>query len=1076
MTHSEHPTPLWLEDHASQVPALQLLQNLGWTYLTPGEALAMRGGRPSNVLLEGVLEVHLPKMNRIRYRGEEYPFSDSSIHGAIEALKNLVFDGLIRTNEKAYDLLCLGKSLQQSVRGDLKSFTLQYINWLEPDRNVYHVTEEFAVERTGTKDTYVPDIVLFVNGIPLAVIECKRTDLGPGRDPVDQAISQHLRNQKDDGIPRLFLYSQLLLAVSRNSAKYATTGTPKKFWAAWRELGDTDAVIRGDINRPLDAAQKSKLFGDRFSYVREHFDSLEGSGGREVTEQDRTVWSLCKPKRMLDLSYRYILFDAGVKKVARYQQFFTVENTLNRIRRLDQGERRGGVVWHTQGSGKSLTMVMLAKAIALEKSIGEHKVVLVTDRVDLDEQIEGTFKHCGMAPERANTGSDLIEMLTSRKHRVITTVINKFEAADNKGVRIDDPNIFVLVDEGHRTQFGSRHGLMRGALPTACFIGFTGTPVRKRDKSTVERFGGLILPIYSIHRAVEDASVVPLLYEGRHIAESVRSDAIDEWFDRVTAGLTEKQRADLKKRFTTTDMLFRSEPVVRAIAWDVSTHFRDNWKHTPFKGQLVAPRKETAILYKQLLDEFGMVKSEVLISGPDDREGEEDIYQSNTDKVLQWWNATVGKNGRFQTEKEYNRQIINSFKFGDPHDDEAASEIIIVVDKLLTGFDSPNNTVLYLARTLREHTLLQAIARVNRLHDGKEYGYIIDYRGVLPELRQALEAYADFPGVEASDLTDTVRDIAEIIDKLPQHHSDLWSCFQEIRNKRDQEEYERLLADDALRVQFYERFARFSRTLADARSSAAYVEIAEQRRQRYQNDLAFFGVLRSAVRRRYAETIDFSEYEPKIRKLLDNYVGVETVEQIAGPINLFDSQERNKAIEAAHGDAAKADTIAHNTKRLLDEKWSKEDPAFYKKFSLMLQETITGFLTKRLTEAQYLQQALNLEKSVVTRTGDDVPESIRHNATARAYYGTIKDVLETSRADRSDLKTIAAEAAYWIDRLIENRRIVDWTTNPDVQNRMRQEIEDYLLDIGNTTGLDLGFDEVDTILDECLGIARNTRS
>jgi type I restriction enzyme, R subunit len=1073
--------PLVLEDHASQIPALQVLQSFGWTYLSPDEALALRGGRLSNVILDGILEQQLRVMNRIRYRGEEFPFSEGNIVGAMQALKDVLYDGLVRTNEKIYDLLSLGKSLQQSIQGDVKSFTLHYIDWEHPERNVYHVTEEFAVERSGTKDTYRPDIVLFVNGIPLVVIECKRPDLPPGHDPIKQAISQHIRNQKDDGIPSLFLYSQLLMVISKNDARYATTGTPQKFWARWKERNDHEWELHEIVNRPSRESAKDQLFKDRFAYIREFFDAVEANGGREITEQDRSLWSLCRPERVLELGYHYVVFDAGEKKIARYQQYFTVRNILNRIRNIQDGRRAGGVVWHTQGSGKSLTMVMLAKAIALDRggsgaqAWDDYKIVLVTDRVDLDDQIHRTFRHCGIEPEQATTGANLADMLQGKSQRVITTVVNKFEAvATRPGFRCDSPNVFVLVDEGHRTQYGPMHARMRKSLPNACFIAFTGTPVMKKDKNTVEKFGGMIKPTYTIRDAVADEAVVPLLYEGRHVSQRVDQTSIDEWFERYTADLNEHQRADLKRKFASTEMLFRGEPVVRAIAWDVSEHFRKNWKGTPFKGQLVAPRKETAILYKSFLDEFGIVKSQVLISPPDEREGEEDVYKENGDKVIRFWKSMMD---RYGTPKEYERQLINAFKFGDPNDEQLdAPEIIIVVDKLLTGFDCPRDTVLYLARLLREHTLLQAIARVNRLYEGKDFGYIIDYRGVLPQLDQALDFYSSLPDFDYKDLEGTVTSIADVIEKLPQTHSAIWDIFKGIKNKRDAEGYERLLADDALRVQFYDRFRDFARALAVAMSSESYFEkVSEEKNEEYKRDLKFFGALRLSVRRRYAEVIDFSEYEPKIKKLLDTYIATDEVQNITGAIDIFNKEARSQAIEEAHGEAAKADTIAHNTKRVLREKWQREDPAFYKKFSRMLQEVIDAFRAQRMEAAEYLRRATEIMNAVVTRTGDDIPVDLAGKEVAVAYYGSIKDVFDRIPEDSCDTRQLAVETALAFDRIINTRRIVNWTTNPDIQNRMRQEMEDFLFELKGRTGVNLQFKEIDTILDECLDIARVRR-
>ncbi len=265
---------------------------------------------------------------------------------------------------------------------------------------------------------------------------------------------------------------------------------------------------------------------------------------------------------MLELAYRYILYDAGEKKIARYQQFYCVKNITKRIKTFDiEGKRIGGVVWHTQGSGKSLTMVILAKAIALEPSIENYKIILVTDRVDLDDQIYKTFNHCGKEVEQAKTGKHLMEMIEGHKERIITTVIDKFDAAiSTKDFCISDPNIFVLVDEGHRGQYGSRHAKMRKTMPKACYIAFTGTPVMKKDKNTVTKFGGLIEPSYPISQAVKDKAVVPLLYEGRHVEQKVDSESIDSWFDKITKNLTKEQAADLKKEFSTTDQLNKAEP------------------------------------------------------------------------------------------------------------------------------------------------------------------------------------------------------------------------------------------------------------------------------------------------------------------------------------------------------------------------------------------------------------------------------------------------------------------------------------------------------------------------------------
>jgi len=1054
-----YDTPSFKEDDISQVPALQLLQHLGWQYLTPAEADELRGGRRSSVILDGVLVPQLRKFNKIRFKGEEHEFSEANLQSALTALRDVVLDGLVRTNEKIYELLLWGKSLQQSIRGDLKSFPLQYIDW-SPEtwlsNNVFHVTEEFVVERTGSHETCRPDLVLFVNGIPLCVIECKRPDI---KDAIDEAVSQQLRNQRDDYIPKLFLYSQLLLGVSKNEAKYGTTATAAKFWAVWKERTNVHGEIAKLVNKPLPTAAKDRLFSGRFQYVRQYFDAIERDG-RNVTEQDRALYCLCRPDRLLELMQRFTLFDSGEKKIARYQQYFTVRSIMDRVRRAgDNGKRLGGVVWHTQGSGKSLTMVMLANAIATAPDIDDFKVVLVTDRVDLDDQLYKTFRHCGTEPVQAKTGKHLAELIASHKSRIITTVIDKFEAAVGKhAVRNENPNIFVMVDEAHRSQSGRRfntpsimHAHMQRVLSNACFIAFTGTPLLKRERNTVHTFGGMIEPTYTIRQAVEDKAVVPLLYEGRHVEQKVERESIDEWFDRLTDRLSKEQRADLKKKFTTTDQLNKAQQKVMRVAWDISVHFRDNWQGTPYKAQLVTQDKSTALLFKRFLDEFGMVSSEVLISGPDTREGNQEVEETNPDGIQVFWKKMMT---RFGNEDTYNKQIINSFK----HADEP--EIIIVVDKLLTGFDAPRNTVLYLTRKLKDHTLLQAIARVNRLCEGKEFGYIIDYRGVLAELDSALDLYSSLPEFAKDDLAGTLTDVSAEIRKLPEKHSQLWDVFKSVRNKKDEEAYERLLADEEVRGHFYERLSAYARCLGIALSSSTFLEETPASKiEKYKADLKFFMKLRTSVRLRYAETIDFKEYEPKIQKLVDTYVGTGEVETITDLVNIFDADAFAKEVEKLGGDASKADTIAFRTKRTIEEKML-EDPAFYRRFSEMLEDAIRAFREQRLSDADYLRKVTEISASVRTRTGDELPEPLRGRPVAQAFYGVAREVFSRYADNGLEPQAAGVAAGVKIDELIQGLRIVNC------------DIEDFLFDLKEEHGFDLTFEEMDSIMEQCLEIAR----
>ncbi len=1068
-------TPSFKEDHISQIPALQLLQNLGYRYLTPEEALQMRGGKTTNVLLEDILRKQLKEINSIRVSTNKTSiFTDDNIERGILALKDLPMnEGYISASETAYNLITLGKALEQSIDGDKKSFTLQYIDWKNIGNNVFHVSEEFSVMRSTSKEHYRPDLVLFVNGIPLCVIECKRPDM---KEPLKQAISQHLRSQQEDGIRHLYVYSQLTLSIATQEASYATNSTPEKFWSKWKEKFDSETEeqnYRSKLfelkNSPLTVEQKNKLFSDRFKYVRQYFDSLEDSD-IQPTIQDEYLYGLCSPGRLLDIVFSFVLFDNGAKKVARYQQYFAVKKSMKRLSSIDGGRRKGGVIWHTQGSGKSLTMVMLAQAIAMDKTIRNPKIILVTDRTDLDRQITGTFRKCGMFVENASTGQRLVDLLESRSDAVVTTIINKFSAAMRKIKKpLESHDIFVLVDEGHRTQHGIFNIEMQKTLPNACFIAMTGTPLFKKDKSTAAKFGGII-DAYTVDQAVDDQAVVPLLYEGRLARQIVNASPLDTFFDMVSEPLTEYQKADFKKKFSRADQLNSAEQKIYAIAWNISLHFRDNWQGTPFKAQLVCDKKINAIRYKEFLDEIGMVSSEVLISPIDEREGEDSAYEKSGEKENRFWKRMMDEHGN---SKSYEKNIINRFK------NQKEPEIIIVVDKLLTGFDEPKNTVLYLTRNLQSHKLLQAIARVNRIYPDKEFGYIIDYYGVIENLDDALLLYSSFEDFDEDDLQGTLVNINEEIKKLPQKHSELWDIFKSVANKRDAEAYQLLLKDEAIRVVFYDKLAAFAKALKLALSSIQFHKETEEKTiDRYKKDLAMFMKLRVAVVERYSDAIDYKQYEGQIQKLIDTHITTEKVEIITELVNIFDKDKFQQEVENTTGKAAKADKIASRTAKHISEKM-EEDPAFYKKFSEMLKQTIAEYEAKRIDEAQYLSRVQEIMNNVLEYTDNDIPEELRDKVIAKAFYGLTLESLDDKIQDQVVKTQISVHTALQIDEFIKhavlenNQPIIDWQFKTNITGKLQIEIGDYLIDeVRDKYNINLSFGEMDEIAGRCIEVAK----
>ena len=1089
----------------SQLPALELLVALGYQPLSATEALHHRGGRTSSVLLHDILADRLLAINAFTYRGRRYRFDLEDAHEAIRHLRRGPdrAKGLLRTNQDIYDLLVLGTTITQSIGGDTKSYSFRYIDWERPENNVYHVTAEMEVQRAGSDRTRRCDLVAFVNGLPFVVIENKR----PTKD-VDEGVSQLIGYQGADNIPHLFHFAQLLMAMNRVKARYATVGTPAKFWQGWRrpdEPGAHDASLYRLANRPLAAAEAKAVYSGDLAAARPPLLATDTRalplpatdtrppplatdtpppllandsppGPRAVTSQDRAIHALCRHDRLLGLVRLFTVFDGGVRKIARHQQYFAVNRALDRIRhRNADGSRQGGVVWHTQGSGKSLTMVMLGRALVLAPDIASPRIVIVTDRTDLDDQIRDTFRACELEPVQAKSGRHLLGLIRDRAP-LVTTVVNKFDRALRKSSKPDaDPDIFVLVDESHRSHTG-RHGghgqlaiRMRRLLPRACYLGFTGTPLLGREKNTLGSFGALIHR-YAIDEAVADGTVVPLLYEGRFVDQQVTAETIDRWFEKLCEPLNDSQRADLKRKFSRLEALSQTDQAVRTKALDISEHFRRHWKGTGFKAQLVAPSKAAAIRFKEALDGIGDVSSEVVISAPDDREGNEEVDEAPRGRVRAFWDAAMQ---RFGSEKEYNRRTIDAFKGpGDP-------EILIVVSKLLTGFDAPRNTVLYICKDMKEHTLLQAIARVNRLHtegeESKKFGFIIDYQGLLGELDKALTAYTALEGYDQQDLAGAVVDVRAEIARLPDLHGTLWDVFRDVRPKSDMEAMEQLLADDALRDEFYARLRAFSRCLHIAISSEkAYDVLPEDEIAGMRRDWGRFYELRRSVRIRYQEAVDAREFEPKIRALLDDHVSALPAETVVEVVDIHDSGLlRQVAEEQGTSAASRADRIASATRRVIAENMER-NPAFYERFSALLQQTIADYREKRLSESDYLDRTLDITKEVARghREETQAPEAIRGNEDALAFHEIFRGQLADSGGSPVN-DDATARIALEVLELIGERRIVGVWSNETAQNEIRNALDDYFFDVlADERGIVLDEATMDDLTERVLALAR----
>ena len=1021
---------LYLEKNISQQPAIDLLTAMGYTYISPADCDKQRGSR-YHVLLRDILRGQLRRLNRYVYAGAENEFSAANIERAMEDLDEPLTDGLVRTSEKIYDALLLGKSYPETVGdGKMLSFNLRYIDWDNPQNNVFHVTEEFAVDSRDRQHNARPDIVLFINGIPFAVIECKAPHI-----PVEEAVGQMIRNQQAAYIPQLFKFAQFVVATNKNAVKYATAGTPKKFWSVWKEQ-DTEWL----------QTRLKALVPDRMP-----------------TEQDRNIVSLFSSERVYELIRYFILFDANVKKVCRYQQFFAVREIMKTIAESDEhGNRRSGVIWHTQGSGKSLTMVMLAKTILMELKDCHPRVVIVTDRKELDAQIAATFAHTRLTPARATSGRHLVELVNSARADVITSIINKFNTVERQEVKNPSRDIFVLVDESHRSNYGLMATRMRSVFPNACYIGFTGTPLMKSEKNTMARFGRLIHK-YTIRDGVEDGAIVPLIYEGRFVEQKVDEENIDLWFKQTTRRLTEAQREDLRRKWSSIRRLTSTDARIKRIALDISEHFIEGYKDTGFKAMLATNYKRDAIRYLECFEQFGDLNCAVVISPPDMREGVDDVDEGADDLVVSFWNKMMQQYGDAD---RYEEAIKNRFCDGE-------IDILIVCSKLLTGFDAPLCQVLYIDKELKEHGLLQAIARTNRLHEGKDYGLIVDYRGLIEKLDTAMDMYsgAGLENFDGGDLKGVVVDVMSAIGNLRSAYTQLVELFAPVGSISDAEAVEVFLADDKMRQDFYTLLCAFGRALhLVLNAEQAYNALSKEERQKYQDTFIFFSKVRRSVKLQYCDAIDNAEYEPLMQNLLDTHLSVAGLKKITSPIDILNKDDFEKELEELGSLRSKADAIASRMTRSISEK-RDENPAYYDSFSKRIRDALALYKEKVISEAEYLAKMRTImEDYYAGKSTVSYPERIKNNVHAQAFFGVLTALFDEVEDERIT-PDFVAEVSEEITKIVASHSQVDWTNNKTIHDRISQDIDDLFYKYEKEHGLKLSFDLIDKIIDNVKTVA-----
>ncbi|WP_421329705.1 type I restriction endonuclease subunit R [Aeromonas veronii] len=934
------------------------------------------------------------------------------------------------------------------------------MDWHNPQNNRFTFTEEFRVTRAGGIESRRPDIVCFVNGLPLVVIEAKRPDGNAKKGPtIKEGISQSLRNQRPDEIPLLFAYSQLLLSINGIEGRYGTCGTPEKFWAAWREEDIGDGEMTAIKNQPLSSEQLSALFSHRPAADLDWYQSLVAAGELAVSDQDRLLISLLSPDRLLEMTRLFTLFDKKAGKiVARYQQVFGIKRLIERInQKRPDGGREGGVIWHTTGSGKSFTMVFLSKALILHDSLKQCRLLVVTDRVDLESQLSKTFASSGeLAGKKdkeaamATSGKRLAEQIGKGSERIIFSLIQKFNSATKLPECINkSPDLIVLIDEGHRSQGGENHIRMKQALPNAAFVAFTGTPLLKDDKTT-NKFGPIV-HAYTMQRAVEDKTVTPLLYEERIPDLEVNERAIDSWFERITLGLNEQQQADLKRKFARKGEIYSAEDRIKLIAFDIASHF-SNHIVEGLKGQLACDSKASAVLYKKYLDEAGLFESAVVMSPPDSREGNTEVDESTTPLVTQWWKDNVGT----QDEQVYSKALIERFA-----DENDPLKLLVVVDKLLTGFDEPKNTVLYIDKPLKEHNLIQAIARVNRLHPKKKFGLLIDYRGILSELDTTIGKYQDLAsrtqgGYDVDDLKGLYNQMGTEYKRLPQLYQTLWNIFAGVKNKQDieqlrqvlvpkMEELDGELVDVHLKVRedFYEALTAFASCLKVALQSASFSEdsaFSEADRRHYKETVKQLSSLRQLVQQDAGEKVDYDEYAEQVKKLLDKHVvGVE-VKEPGGVYEVGKMGQKQPEEWSENKTRNETDIIKTRVTRMIEQEL-RDDPYAQEAFSKLLRQAIEE--AEKLFDHPLKQYMLfrEFEEQVQERRLSDIPEVFAGHRNAQAYFGVFKKVLpEVFAITDSQVQEKWIKLAFEIDTVVD-ASVAEHSINPqNIEAGIRKQL------------------------------------
>lgn len=986
-------------------------------------------------------------------------YSDNLISKALYELNKVAGDqskSLYDVNKAVYSMLRYGVNVQPDV-GQNKE-TIQLIDWKNPQNNDFAIAEEVTIKGIHKKR---PDIVIYINGIALGVIELKRSTVS-----ISEGIRQNLDNQKHIFIKPFFSTLQYIMAGNNNEGiAYGAIETKEKYYLKWKEVNEE--------NNPND-----KYLLELTQPIRELATTVEH-------RLDKNIIEMLNKERFLEMIHDNIVFDRGIKKLSRPNQYFGVKASQEHIR-----TREGGIIWHTQGSGKSLTMVWLTKWI--RENIENSRVLVITDRVELDEQIEKVYIGVDEKIVRTTSGGDLIDKLNSNSPWLLCSLVHKFGGKDEidekdvdeyiKSLKASLPtnfrakgDIYVFVDECHRTQSGKLHEAMTTLLPDALFIGFTGTPLLKKDKKKSIDVFGKYIHTYKFDEAVKDEVILDLRYEARDIEQKIASmDKIDQWFDAKTRGLTDFARTELKQKWGTIKKVFSSrsrlEKVVADVMLDMET--KERLQNGRGNAMLVSESIYNACRYYELFQNAGLKNCAIVTSftpsyadirGEESGEGyTEKLRQYEIYKQMLAYYFNEDPETAINRVEEFEKDVKKKFVY-----EPAQMKLLIVVDKLLTGFDAPSATYLYIDKNMKDHGLFQAICRVNRLDDDKEYGYIIDYKDLFKSLENSIEVYTSeaFDAYEQEDvasllenrlikgrerLKDALETIRALIEPVEPPKGDIQFQHYFVG---DSEKPDDLKDTEPRRIALYKAVISLIRAYANIADEMIEAGFSIEDNYSIKTEVKYYENLRKEIQIASGDYIDLKQYEPAMRHLIDSYLGAEE----SRVLSKFDDLSLVELIVEKGKDAfnelpenirkdkdSMAETIENNLRKVIIEE-SPTNPMYYEKMSILLDELIK--LRKKQADQyeKYLDEIVALTRKIKKpNVNTTYPVSLTTNAK-RALYDNLGKNEEL--ANTLDEKIMTTKKDSWRDHRIKTKAVKYAIKEVLAFYKIKEPDADYILEI-----------------------------